>query len=193
MPVVSSFAGNSLLHQSGGFEPLRKSNFSVIFHGIDDGGSTLVLSLRDTNVPAWSVRRQGVKYFNETMHYAGSVAPFADHTLSFMDFVDRNVLSLLEAWKKKVWDYTTGGIGSAANYKTTGDIYLLPPGGNGTSPSPVNATDGARVWHLEGCFPTSLSYDNLTQSDEGTPVMIKLTVSIDRAYPIFGSISGTSL
>jgi len=183
MPVVSSFAGDSLLHQSGGFEPLRKSNFAVVFYGVSDS-DLLVLSLRKSNVPAWKIVKKGLKYFNETMHYAGAIAPFEQHNLTFTDFVDRNVLKVLNEWRKYVWCEDTGSIGRASSYKRSGDIYLLPPGaGGGSCPGAVSHSDGARVWHLEGCFPEALSYSEFSQDDDGSPVEINLTISIDRAIP----------
>lgn len=183
MPVVSSFAGDSLLHQSGGFEPLRKSNFALVFYGLSDS-DLLVLSLRSSSVPAWAVNKKGIKYFNETMHYAASMKPFDSQQIKYIDFVDRNVLKVLDEWRKYVWCEDTGSMGRAASYKKQGDIYLLPPGaGGGSCPGEVSATDGQRVWHLEGCWPESLKYGDLSMDDEGGPVEIELTISIDRAYP----------
>jgi hypothetical protein len=183
MPVVSSFAGDSLLHQSGGFEPLRASNFSVVFYGVGDS-DLLVLSLRDTSVPAIKIAKKGLKYFNETMNYAGSVTQFESQTLTYIDYVDRNVLSVLDSWRKLVWCEETGSIGRAAAYKKQGDIYVLPPGmGGGGCPGAVNATDGVRKWHLEGCWPESFGYETFNHDSEDL-VKIKLSLSIDRAYPL---------
>lgn len=185
MPVVSTFAGNSLLHQSGGFEPLRQNNFAVIFYGVGDS-DTLVLALRDTSVPGVKIVKKGMKYFNETMHYAGAVEPFESQTLHYVEYIDRNVLQTLWNWQENVWCPETGSIGRAASYKKSGDIYLLPPGaGGGQCPGAVSATDGVRKWHLEGCWPENLKIaDTLSHDNDGDLVKIELTLSIDRAYPI---------
>jgi hypothetical protein len=185
MPVVSSFAGSSLLHQGGGYEPQRKSNFSVVFYGVGDT-DTLVLSLKSSSVPAIKMVRKGVKYFNETMHYAGSVSPFDEQTIVYRDFLDRAVCKTLWEWYNYVWCPESGAIGMAAAYKRKGDIYMLPPGGGGGQcPGSVSATDGRKKWHLEGCWPTSMSYSDFDHEDDGSPAEISMSISIDRAYPTF--------
>lgn len=184
MPVVSTFAGNSLLHQGGGFEPLRKSNFAAVFYGVGNA-DLFVLSLRETNFPAVKMVRKGMKYFNETMHYAGSVAPFEEQQLKYVDFMDRNLLKELWNWNEEVWCPESGSIGRAATYKKKGDIFLLPPGaGGGQCPGSVSHNDGVRTWHLEGCWPMSLNYDPAQHEDDGNPILINLTISVDRAIPV---------
>lgn len=171
MSLVSSFAGQSLLHQGGGFEPLRKTNFSAIFYGV--GGNDIILAMRKIQTPGPSVARKGMKFFNETMHYAGSVTPFEIATLAFNEYVDRSVATQLWAWFKMVWDPNTGGIGMAAAYKKRGEVMLLDPAGGETQSK----------WTLEGCFPTKLKLDELSHEGDGEIVLINMEVSVDRAMP----------
>ena len=110
MPTVSEFAGNVLLHQGGSFEPQRKSNYALVIYGLDDA-DTLVLSLKSASVPPPSVNVQGIKYFNETMKYAGSVTPFEDQSAVYHDYIDRQVIPTLAKWFKSVWCPETGSIG----------------------------------------------------------------------------------
>jgi len=184
MPTVSEFAGSALLHQGGSFEPQRKSNFALVIYGLDDA-ETLVLALKSSSVPNPAVNVQGIKYFNETMKYAGSVTPFADQTAVYHDYIDRQVLPVLSSWFKSVWCPETGSIGWAKDYKKRADIFLLPPGmPGGGCPGSVDAQAFRnRVWKIEGIFPSSLDYDDLDHDDDGTNAMVNMTFSIDRAYP----------
>lgn len=182
--IVSSFPGNSLLHQSGGFEPLRKSNFAVAFYGLPDT-DLLTLSIRKVSPNAAKITKNKVKYFNESINYAGSVTQFDSVTLTFLEYMDRSTTLSLWNWFTQVWCPDTGAIGLASSYKKRGDIFALPPGmGGGDCPGAVSSTDSSVKWHLEGCFPTSLKFDEFSHEDEGTPVMVNLEISVDRAYPV---------
>lgn len=186
MAAVSQFAGDTLLHAGGSFEPQRKSNFALVVYDVGDIDS-LVLSLKSTNVPEVSMAQGGIKFFNETMRYAGSVSPFADGNLMYNDYIDRKTLAALSAWMKQVWNPANGAIGWARDYKKTADIMLLPPGMPGNVPGAVfsNPYQG-RVWHLEGVWPKTLKSDDLDHSDEGTsPSLINLVLSVDRSVPGF--------
>ena len=183
MPKVSQFAGTSLLHQAGGFEPQRKNNFAVDIVGLQDM-ETLVLAIKEADIPAIDVIKKGIKYFNQTVHYAGSVTPFENQTLKFHDYLDRNVLDALVNWYKQVWDPATGGIGFAARYKKEGSIFLLPPGMPGNTPGVVEATAyRQRLWKLQGVWPTKLKYDPLDHDSDGENTLITLELSVDVAVP----------
>ena len=184
MTTLSEFAGSVLLHQGGSFEPQRKSNYALVIYGLGDS-ETLVLSLKSATVPPPSINVQGIKYFNETMKYAGSVTPFADQTAVYHDYIDRQVIPVLSDWFKQVWCPDTGSIGWAKDYKRQADIFLLPPGmANASCAGTVDAQAFRnRVWRLDGVFPSSLDYDDLDHDDEGTNAMVTMTLSVDRAYP----------
>lgn len=170
MPNIVGFSGSSLLHKGGGWEPTRKSNFAAVIFGV--GGSDLVLALADTNVPAVQMNKQGLKHFNETMHYAGSVDPPEDWQLHYRDFVDRDIARQIGAWVKQVWDPGSGAIGLAGSYKKCGEIWFMGPGGNTT-----------KIWRLDGVFPTQFNADNFDYSDDGGPQLLSLTCSVDRCMP----------
>jgi hypothetical protein len=111
--------------------------------------------------------------------------PFEEQQLKFVDYLDRNLLKNLWDWWEEVWCPETGSIGRAGTYKKTGDIFLLPPGSSGGKcPGSVSHTDSVRTWHLEGVFPIKLNYDPAQHDDDGAPILINLTLSVDRAYPI---------
>lgn len=185
MSSVSSFAGNSLLHQGGGFEPQRKSNFALVISGLDETDK-LVLTTKSVKIPGVHMAQGGIKHFNETMHYAGSVQKFGPGSIVFRDFIDVDTGKILSKWYKQVICFKTGAIGWARDYKKQGDLYLLPPG------MPAAACAGevfpqefqGRSWKLQGIWPMGLDYDELDHDDEGTvPAGITLEISVDRAYP----------
>jgi hypothetical protein len=188
MAAVSQFAGDSLLHQGGGFEPQRKSNFALVINGIGDSADSLVLSVDNSNVPSIQIVDGKIKYFNETMKYAGSVAPFEDQTIQYRDFIDQNTFQLLSAWMQQVINFQTGAIGFAKDYKKTGDILLLPPSTpNPQAPGAVQDSPyNNRMWNLVGIWPKQLKHDNVDAKDDGSsPMLITLVLSIDRAIPGF--------
>jgi len=186
MSSVSAFAGNSLLHQGGGFEPQRKSNFALVISGLDETDK-LVLVTKSVKIPGLQMAQGSVKHFNETMRYAGSVSPFASGSISFRDFIDVDTIKILSKWYKQVICLRTGAIGWARDYKKQADLYLLPPG------MPASQCAGevfaqsfqGRAWKLQGVWPMNLEYDELDHDDEGTsPAGITLEISVDRAYPV---------
>lgn len=172
MPDFAGFAGNSLLAQGGGWEPHRKSNFVAIIYGVGDGD--LALSLKDSNVPAHSIEPQNVKYFNETMKYAGSVTAVEDWTMNYRNFMDRQHIKLLGAWASEVFNHATGGIGMAADYKRTGEIKALGPSGQ----------DLGTVWELKGVWIKSITPEGFDHEDAGTPQMVAFALSVDRVIHV---------
>ena len=184
MANVSQFAGQALLAQQGSYEAQRTSQFACVIN-MDGATDDLVLSLKSSSVPEVKITQGGIKYFIETMRYAGSVAPFDDQTLVYNDYIDRATLDILSGWMAKVWNPATGAIGWARDYKKTASIYLLPPSMPGGGVGAVTATPyGNRVWNLHGVWPKGLKIEQLDhESDGGKPNLITLTLSVDRAFP----------
>lgn len=170
MSRYSQFAGSALLHQGGGYEPQRKSNFVAIIYGVADGD--IALQLKDIDVPQLGVVKKGIKYFNQTSHYAGSVEPPADWNLNYTDYIDRRGWEQLSAWYKLVFDPATGAIGRAAAYKKQGEIVLLGPDGS-----------QVRKFALKGIMPLTLKCDGFDNEDDGSPQMIQLVCSVDLILP----------
>ncbi len=184
MSAVSNFAGDALLHQSGNYEPQRKSNFAAVIYGVGDT-DTLVLSLASCNVPEITIVEGRIKYFNETMKFAGSIAPFPDGSMVFNDFIDRSTLQTLANWMKQVANFSTGGIGWARDYKKKGSIILLPPSMPGGGVGAVTSSPYRnRVWDMHGVWIKTLKYDDLSHDDDGsTPARITATFALDRCIP----------
>jgi hypothetical protein len=168
--------------QGGGFEPQRKNNWAIEFIiGNGQSEQVMTLSLKGSLFPKESNVKKSIKYFNETRHYAGSVTPFEALSVKYHDYVDRQILSALYEWRRMVWDPSTGAIGLASEYKKPGRLYFYPP----------NVVDGgsgaARTWRLIGCWPVSVTTDDLDMESDGDNIEITLEVSIDRALPEFSA------
>lgn len=189
MSVVSTFAGNSLLHQGGSYEPQRKSNYAIVISGIP-GADKLTLFTATAKIPATGLTKGKVKHFNETMHYAGSVMPFESLTLVFNDYLDvaggMSTLKMISEWYKQVVCFKNGAIGFAKDYKKQGEIFLLPPGmPNAACPGAVAASAYKnRKFVLQGVWPEKFEYDELSMDDTGEqPARFTLSLSIDRGIP----------
>lgn len=184
MAILSEHAGKTLLHQGGSFEPQRKSNFALMIPGVLT--ENLMLSLKSTPIPPVGLTKQSIKYFNETVHYPGAVAPWESQTLVFRDYLDVDTVSALSVWYRQTYNPETGAIGWARDYKKSGEIYLLPPGmPGGGSPGTVQAAPfQKRVWDLQGLWIEKMDSGDLDHDDDGSNVEISLTLSIDKAIPV---------
>lgn len=180
---VSKFAGSMLAHQGGGYQPQRKDNFAVLIAGLQNL-DVVALSVAKASIPALKMTQGKVKHFNETTFYAGSRAPTDGGTITIIDYLDKDLVSILAQWYKQVYNPTTGGVGFAADYKRTGEILLLPPGTRGGFPGAVLA-ESQRKFRMHGVWPMEFKYDDLSHEDDGgTPAQITLTLSVDRCIPI---------
>lgn len=184
MPRLSDFAASSLLAQAGGFEPQRKSNMALLIPGLPNG-DTLILALKDVEIPGMDITTQNMKFFNTTVGYAGALTKAEDLTLTYRDFLDEPVLDGLSAWFRMVYNPATGAIGRARDYKRRGTLLLLPPGmAPSEAPGVVDTAEYRhRSWVCRGLFPTSLTPDKFDHDDEGTPAMINLKLHCDLCYP----------
>lgn len=179
--ILSQHSGKSLAHQSGAWEPQRTNNFAVVISGLQDV-EKLVLSTKSIGLPGPGITKQSIRYFNEATHYAGGVEPVEDATISFRDYVDIDVIPILSAWFKLVWDPENGSIGWAKDYKKSGEVFLLPPSLPGGGGVPATAFRN-RVWALTGVFPIKFKYAQLDHDGTGENALIEMTLSVDRALP----------
>lgn len=183
MAAISKFAGHVLLHAKGAYEPQRKSNFALIIHDVDNQDE-LVLVTKDVDLPPTALVQKGIKHFNETMHYAGSVQPFADLTVNFHDYIDRQGLQAISKWFNMGWSPETGAIGWARDYKKDGELLMLPPGLPGQRPGAVTGEYQNRKWKLEGLWIKQFKPDSFDYDNDGDNTLIQVVISVDRAYPV---------
>lgn len=188
---------NELVAQGGGFEPQRQNNFRLLlrkpFAGDALSGSEFWLALRSMPIPAESNARKTLRWFNESRFYAGSVEDFSSIQLRIRDFLDVDIVKRLYDWRRTVWDPNTSSIGLARNYKGTGILYLLPPGNDAENPAidhGGNPGANSRAMFLQGVWPMSLDYGEVSLDNDGDEIEVTFELSIDRAYP--GSADGTA-
>jgi hypothetical protein len=171
--------------KKGEYEPQRKSNFALVLLDVSNTDQ-LTLAIKDVDLPPTAFVQKGIKMFNETMHYAGSVQPFTDLTVNFHDYIDKPILTAITAWAQSVWNPNTGAINWARNYKKSGVLYMLPPGLSGTVPGAVETTGATadRQWRLEGIWIKSFKPDQFDNENDGDNTLINVVFSVDRAYPL---------
>jgi len=166
--------------QFRGFSPQFKNN-AILYIALNDptASETLVLSLDSFPVPKATSSKLEMKYMNETRSVAGAVT-LEDLTVQYKDFVDTNTSQILWAWRRLVYNHSTGGIGLPAEYKRNGWVELR---------SSNNDPRYTRYMDLEGIYP-------LVDPDHGefgmeTNELAKLGMSlaIDKAYPGDGFLS----
>lgn len=163
--MPSIFSADHIAAQGGGFEPVRKNNFTVEFN---IGGQLIQHALDSFPFPKSKNSPVIAHYGNEERKVAG-VAVYEDQNLTLKDFVDEKVARLVWQWRKMVYDPETGAIGRAAAYKTTGTLTLRDPSGSGV----------AHKWLLIGAWPSA---DNYGDGDMGANDInkIQVTITIDK-------------
>ena len=185
MTVLSKHAGSNLVHAGGSYEPQRLSNFALVIAGLPEI-EKVILTTKSVTVPGARMTKQTIKYFNESVHYAGAVEPFQSATCVFRDYLDVDTIRVLSQWYRQVWNPDTGAIGYAADYKKQGELFLLPPGiKDPRAPGAVSA--GAfqnRMYKFFGVFPENLEIPQLDHDNPGANLEITLTLSVDKAIPI---------
>ena len=159
-------SASAILPADGGYEPQRKTNFSLVMNipGVGQGGRTLALSLDSVGEPKVSVERGEVKFGNQTRKYAGLPTTTIDQIV-FKDWVDKDVFNLLWQWWRKVYNARTGKIGSVEDYKVNAHLMKFGPDG-----------DNVRVWELVGVWPSSVSGGT---AEMGSSEQNKITVVLE--------------
>lgn len=186
---------NQIAQSQHGWEPQRSNNFIVTFNvpGLDLDKADFYVALKSFPYPKEANVRKTIRWFNESRHYAGSVADFESKDLQIRDYLDQTAAQRLMEWRRLVWEPSTANVGFARNYKGSGVLYLLPPG-NGNMDLDITKNlwaSGARVIYLQGCFPLSFDMGTFDMEQEGDQVMVNCDISVDRAYP--GDADGTAM
>lgn len=156
--------------QNGAFEPQRKNNFTL---RIDVGnGNVVQRSLDSFPLPKGGNEEIAVNFGNEVRKVAGR-AIFDNLELVLKDFVDTPAAQGMIAWRKQVYDPTSGAIGWARNYKKEGEVVMFGPDGT-----------RERAWRLIGCWPSRMDPGggdmNAAENNKITTV-----ITIDKAIERF--------
>lgn len=186
LTILNAQVAGSGPGSSAGFEPQRKNNWIVAFSvpGLNLATEDIFLALKSFPFPIEKTTRKTIRWFNESRHYAGSVADFGEQSLVVRDYIDRDTALLLYSWRRLVWNPLTGNVGLAKNYKGSGMLYLAPPGNSNLdlTGDDLTSDEVSRKMFLQGCFPTEFDMGDFDMDNEGDQVEIKVAISIDRAY-----------
>lgn len=106
-------------------------------------------------------------YFIQTRKFATKYT-VADTSLSIKDFVTVDSAAVLYAWFLSVGDFVAGTLNPPAQYKSDA-VYMLTNGQG----APIN------TWTYHGCWPTKLTFGNLSTSGSDSIIEISATVSVD--------------
>ena len=104
--------------QAGGFEPQRLNNFTVEIYGLP-GTEILELALAQGFTPTSTSGVPTVAFHAESRKFAGRSA-FGNGSIVYNDYVDIPIASALEAWRRLLYDPTTGRVSAPAG-KVLGD------------------------------------------------------------------------
>lgn len=158
---------NHLAAQTGGGTLQGANHFALEIE--IEGWDNVVLALDSSNAPTETSEEIEVKYGNETRKYAGGVT-YENMTLTVRDFVDLNVLEILENWRNSTYDPETGAVGYPSEYKKSGHFVLFDSKGN-----------TVKRWKLVGVWCSNLNRGQVSM-DDSNPVKIEATICIDKVF-----------
>jgi hypothetical protein len=154
------------------WQPQQANLWNVTLEGVSEftgGPDTLSLAIAKISLPKESTEEIQVPYQNTFVWFAGSTK-IETFSISFRDYVDKNVAAAIIAWRKRIFDNITGAGWLARDYKKTGRITLWSP----------DFTSFTRVWSIRGAWPVSASYGDLS-FDSSEQIMIDVTLRVDKA------------
>lgn len=156
-------------HLAGaGWEIQRKNNFILSVPGVGESEQLLTLAVVSCALPTESNEVITLSYGNTEIKVAGK-SKTEGGSLVVRDYLQKDMELVLDNWRKTVWNKDTDGIGFAANYKRQCRIIQYAPDGS-----------YQRVWKIEGVWPSSVSYGDLSNDDGGVKT-INVTLQYDKA------------
>lgn len=169
------------------YEPQRSNNFEFVVTGLNnlikagmeegDDGATISedvareairLSVKGGFVPAMTQNVISINRGNTTVKYAGKPSYDAG-TIPFHDFIGKQTMEVLYAWRNLSFNVLTEKIGVAGDYKKT--CYLME-----YTPD----FQLYRTWVLYGCWLSSIKEDDFS-SDNDDKHLVSATIEYDRA------------
>jgi len=159
------------MSNSRAYEVQRTNHFEVHIVNVGEGDD-IILSVQSSPLPTIGVDPIELPYGNTDVKVAGKLT-LDDIDLEVKDFVGADIEYQIDEWQQQVFNVETGQLGYAADYKRTAYQYQYSPGTAGP--------DITRTWVLEGVFPSSVSYGDMSY-DGGDSKMISMTLSVDKAY-----------
>ena len=156
----------------------RNNNFVVTIVDVTENeGQNLDLIIRKAFLPKVSLNVLDLRHGNDALKFPG-VATWEGGTISIIDVLNKDELDALLAWYKKTYDWETGTIGVAREFKKIGYITEY-------------ASDGRfrRKWNTEGMWISALDLGELDASS-GELKQITATIQIDPSRNFAPEYSG---
>lgn len=140
-------------------------------------GDSPIIFVKDATTPSFNAKRKEIQGSSLIYKYADSII-WDDIRLSFYDITShykKSVSSILEGWRKKVWD-ETNGIGTAGGVSSKVGGYKLD--------SQIDCYTYDDVlkerWTLKGSWPQSIRYGDLTYTESNVK-LVEVVVTYDYA------------
>lgn len=132
----------------------------------DIGTSSLELVIQQAFLPSVSLNVLELRHGNDAKKFAG-VATWNGGQITIIDVLNKDELQAVLAWFKKTYNWKTGEIGLASEYKKAGYITEY-------------ASDGRyeRRWEVEGMWISSLNVGDL-DATSGEMKKVTMTIEID--------------
>ena len=146
----------------------RKNHFSIQFNEdfVDKGLELLVVSFP---LPKETTDTFKANYWNDSVNLPGKTS-FETSQLVIRDAINYDTEKKFLAWRLRVYNPKTGKVGYAEDFKSNATVKEYSPSG-----------DVVREWYLEGCWPSSVEYGELTYEDAGEK-QLSVVIMYDKAY-----------
>lgn len=148
----------------------RTNNFIVTIEGVttadNEEDNNLELIIKQAFIPSVSLNVLELRHGNDAKKFAG-VATWTGGQLTVIDVLSPKELQAVLAWFKQTYDWKTGNIGVANDYKKTG--YITEYASNGKF---------VRTWEIEGMWISELNMGELDASS-GEMKQVTMTIQID--------------
>jgi hypothetical protein len=164
---MATLAADHLASAAGGYVPQLTNNFFLYLNGVA-GAENIRLATEAAFLPKESNTVLKLGFGNEEVKFAGS-AHWDAGSLTIRDMIDKDMYGILIAWRRSVYDPTTGNVGVPAAYKKTARLVLT---------APDNSI--VRQFQLTGLWPSDLTPGNLSYNNS-THLTIAVTCQYDKA------------
>jgi len=157
-----------LAGMNGAFEPQRAFQWLFTIQGLS-GADVLELALRSVSLPNPTVEEIEIPFMNSSVFVPGRTLP-SEATLTFNDYLDKDVAGIIARWHKQTANTMTGQIGYAKLIKREATLTLFSPD-----------FSEERVWLLEGVWCKDVTFGELAY-DSSEVVQVEVTIRYDRAH-----------
>lgn len=168
------------------YEPQRVNNFEIHIYGLDnlrtvhqnrkvsdsEAQDCLTLSAVSVGGLGTNVGIIPVSYGNTKVKFAG-IPEVNDVEIVYSDYIGKATERIISAWHGLVFNPQNQKIGRATQYKKRALLVETAPDGT-----------HARVWQLEGCWPSNVQYGGYDYNGGNTVRQITMTLTVDRAIPL---------